>query len=71
MSICEKCYEDVGCTCKENDRIADFERQLAEAKAENKRLREALECISEGEELGASFHCREYARQALKEVAGE
>ena len=36
MSTCPKCYEDTGCTCHEQDRIKQLERQLAEAQAENK-----------------------------------
>jgi hypothetical protein len=31
MSTCPECYEDTGCTCRENERIAEMEIQLAEA----------------------------------------
>jgi len=38
MSTCPECYEDTGCTCKQDKRITELE-------AENKRLRETLEEI--------------------------
>ena len=40
MSTCPRCYEDVGCTCEEHDRIKVLE-------GETERLRDALEMMVE------------------------
>ena len=63
MSTCPECYDDIGCTCEEDRKIKQLERELAEARAlaksrleqrwddnaehraENVRLREALEAL--------------------------
>ena len=34
MSTCPECYDDIGCTCVENKKIKELERELAEAKKE-------------------------------------
>lgn len=42
MSVCPKCFEDIGCTCKEQERIAALEYQLAEAKITVDHLRQGM-----------------------------
>ena len=42
MSTCERCFEDLGCTCKEEDRIAELE---AKVKRLNKVINDA-KCIA-------------------------
>ena len=39
MSTCPECYEDVGCTCQENKRIAELEK-------ENKTLKARLDVLT-------------------------
>ena len=36
MSTCPECYEDVGCTCREEKRIAELEAELSFLNAEYK-----------------------------------